>query len=372
MRKIIYLLEKEFKQILRDKMMIAIILGVPILQLLILPWAVDLDVRHVSLSIVDLDKSTYSRELTSKFTAAESFVLYSSTESYKSAMKDLEADKADIILTIPANFERDLMRENHNQLGVTTNAINGVKAVLGTYYLNMIINDFHRDIVLKNHPQLEKSMPNLLDVRSTFWFNPEGNYRHFMVPAILVLLLTVVGAFLTALNIVKEKEIGTIEQINVTPIKKWEFIVGKLVPFWIIGNIVFSIGLLLMRFLYEIPILGSVPLLFLFANIYIISILGMGLLISTFAHTQQQAMFVGYFFVMIFIMMSGLFTSVDSMPAWAKSISHLLPITYLMEASRAIIIKGAQLAEISDLLLYIGAFAVGLTFLAVLKYKKRS
>ncbi len=372
MRKILILIQKEFKQVLRDKMIVAIIFAVPILQMLILPWAIDLDVRHVSISIVDLDKSTYSRDLISLFSASESFNLYSYYDSYKDAIQDLQMNKVDVILTIPANFERNLIRDNGNQLSATANAINGVKAMLGTYYLNMIIKDFNQQIVLEWYPQIESSLSNSIDVRSSVWFNQEGDYKNFMVPAILVLLLTVVAGFLTALNIVKEKEIGTIEQINVTPIKKWQFIIGKMVPFWAISNIVFIVGLLIMVYLYGIPILGNVGLLLLYANVYILSILGLGLIISALAHTQQQAMFVNYFFVMILLLMSGLFTSIDSMPSWAQTISYSLPITYFIEASRAIIIKGAKFSEISNLLLILGIFVVIMNGLAILTYRKRS
>lgn len=373
MRKLLYILEKEFLQIIRDKTLIAVIFGVPILQILILPWAVDLDVRHVSVAILDFDRSSYSRELISKFGSTDVFSLYSSPVNYKEALRELQQDKVDIVLTIPANFERNLVRDNQNQLSAAVNSINGVKAVLGAYYLNMIVRDFNNKIIVDLLPesqQLAGSSP--IDVRPLTWVNAHGNYKHFMVPAILVLLLTVVGMALSAVNIVKEKEIGTIEQINVTPIKKWEFIIGKLLPFWIIGLIVFTIGLTIMRFVYGIPILGSTLTLYLFANLYIFSILGMGLFISNFAQTQQQAMFINFFFIMIFILMSGLFTSLDSMPSWARVISNCIPITYFMQASRAIILKGSSFSDIWILSIYILIFGIVLNISAIVMYRKRN
>lgn len=378
MRKIFYIVEKEFRQILRDKMILAIIFSVPIFQLLLLPWAINLDVKHLSIAVVDLDKSTYSRELINKFTASESFDLDYYGESYREAMYELEKDNADIIITIPANFERDLIKNNLNgvresgEIAVAINAINGVKAVLGAYYLNMIVLDFHQDLIVEWFPQFDEyTRGSIIDYRPTTWFNPLADYKHFMVPAILVLLVTVSGTFLTSLNIVKEKEIGTIEQINVTPIKKWEFILGKLIPFWVIANIIFTIGLLMLRFVYGIPILGNISTLYLLANIYMVVILSMGLFISTFASTQQQSMFLGNFFIMLFIMLSGLFTSIESMPDWAKALSHSLPITYFIIAVRSIIIKGADLLDLSNIVLYLCGFAVLFTVLAVLKYSKR-
>lgn len=378
MRKVFYIVEKEFRQILRDKMILAIIFSVPIFQLLLLPWAVNLDVKHLSIAVVDLDKSSYSRELISKFTASESFDLDYYGESYRDAMNELQNDHADIVITIPANFERDLIRSNINKTGeegeiaVAINAIDGVKAVLGAYYLNMIVRDFHQNLIVEWYPQFEEyARGSIIDYRPTTWFNPLADYKHFMVPAILVLLVTVSGTFLTSLNIVKEKEIGTIEQINVTPIKKWEFILGKLIPFWVIANIIFSIGLFMLRFIYGIPVLGNISTLYLLANIYMVVILSMGLFISTFAATQQQSMFLGNFFIMLFIMLSGLFTSIESMPDWAKALSHSLPITYFIIAVRSIILKGANWADISDIVLYLCGFAVLFTVLAVLKYSKK-
>ena len=191
-----------------------------------------------------------------------------------------------------------------------------------------------------------------------------------MVPGILVLLLTLIGGFLTALNIVKEKEIGTIEQINVTPIKKWEFILGKLIPFWIVGMIVFTVSLIVMYLVYGIFPKGSLAVLYLFAAVYLVALLGLGLLISTFADTQLQAMFVAYFFMMIFMLMSGFFTSVESMPGWARTMSDFTPVTHFIRVVRLIVLKGSGLKDVSPELLYLGGFAVVLNSLAIFNYRK--
>lgn len=372
MRKLYYILQKEFRQLKRDKMIVVIMLAVPILQLLILPWAADMDVRHVKIAVVDNDQSSCARQLISKITSSGNFELASYTFSYQQATQDIEEDNADIILTIPPHFERNLIRENKQQVSITANAINGIKAGLGTAYLNSIIRDFNMQIRVEWLPEaaLDKNLP--IQTTSSALFNPHANYRFYMVPAILVLLLTVVGAFLTSLNIVKEKEIGTIEQINVTPIKKWEFILGKLIPFWIISLFVFSLGLLITRFVYGIPIVGNIGTLYLFTNLYIIGILGFGLLISNFSQTQQQSMFISFFFVMIFILMSGLFTSTASMPAWAKVISNGVPITHYMKAVRALVLKGSSFMDLWQLAVYLVIFALVLNMLAILSYKKTS
>ena len=187
---------------------------------------------------------------------------------------------------------------------------------------------------------------------------------------ILVLLLTLIGGFITALNIVKEKEIGTIEQINVTPIKKWQFILGKLIPFWIVGMIVFTIGLVVMYVIYGIFPEGSLLTLYVFAAIYLIALLGLGLLISTFADTQLQAMFIAYFFMMVFMLMSGFFTNTESMPDWARKISNLTPVTHFIKVVRLIVLKGSRFYEVQTEFYYLIGFAVVLNGLAIYNYRK--
>ena len=191
-----------------------------------------------------------------------------------------------------------------------------------------------------------------------------------MVPGILAILVTMIGGFLSCLNIVKEKEIGTIEQINVTPIKKHHFILGKLIPFWVLGNVVFSIGLLISWLIYGIVPLGNLFVLYGFIGVYLLCVLGLGLLISTFCETQQQAMFIMFFFMMVFILMGGLFTSIDSMPEWAQTISRLNPVSYLISVMRMVILKGSGLMDILGHLLITLVFAVVLNVWAIINYKK--
>jgi len=368
MRVLFYILRKEFIQIFRDRMMLPMLLFMPFLQLLILPFAADMDVRHLKIVIVDNDCSPSSRSLISKFTASDLFEIYAVSHSYPQALKSVETDKADIVLQIPHDFERDLVREGNVCVAITADAINGVKAGLGTSYLNAIIQNFNKDIVLEWSPDINLSAAQ--DIRYSFWYNPYLRYKNFIVPAILVLLVTVISGFVSALNIVSEKEKGTIEQINVTPIKKWQFIIGKLLPFWLIGLFDFSLGLLILRLVYAIPIVGSLSTLYLFAIVYITGILGFGLLISTVSKTQQQSMFVAFFFIMIFILMSGLFTNVESMPPWAHTISTLIPVTHFMHAVRAIVLKGSVLLDLWVDMAYIIGFDVVAISAAVINYHK--
>jgi ABC-2 type transport system permease protein len=372
MRTLRFLLQKEFRQIFRDPAIIRIIFVIPVVQLLVLPWAADYEVKDVRLSIVDHDQSPYTRQLASKITSSGYFKLNDYTASYARAQQGVERDQADIILEIPAGFERDLVKEEEAELFMAVNAINGVKANLGGAYLRSIIQDYNREIRLK-WIQFPRFNPEpTIEVTSSNWFNPLMNYKFFMVPGILVILLTMVGANLAALNIVKEKEIGTIEQINVTPIKKHHFILAKLIPFWVLGLVVLSLGLLIARFAYGIIPAGSLFTVYIFAALYLLAVLGLGLLVSTFTHNQQQAMLISFFLMMIFILLGGLYTSIDSMPRWAQWITKINPVAYFIEVMRMVILKGSGLGDIGRQLAIMAGFAVVLNGWAVWNYRKRN
>ncbi len=243
---------------------------------------------------------------------------------------------------------------------------------IGAGYLQTIIRDYNQQIRqqwmrLPRQPE----MPQIV-LTYTNWFNPTMNYQQFMVPGILVILVTMVGAFLTALNIVKEKEIGTMEQMNVTPVKKQYFILGKLIPFWIMGQIVLTIGLIIGRIFYNVIPVGNPGVIYIFSSVYLLAILGLGLLISTYAHTQQQAMLIAFFLMMIFILLGGLYTPVESMPEWAQWISRANPVSYFIDVIRRVVMKGSSLSDILPQLGTVAGFAVVLNVWAVVNYRKRS
>jgi ABC-2 type transport system permease protein len=372
MRTLFILLEKEFRQIFRDPAILRLIFLMPSIQLLLLPLAADYEVKNVNVCVVDLDHSSYSRSLVSKIEGSEYFKLVDYTQSYNEALAYVERDEADLLLQIPASFEKDLIREDEAKLFMAVNAINGVKAGLGSAYLRNIIADYNNDIRLEWF-QLPRFNPQpMIEISSINWFNPLMNYRFFMVPGILVVLVTMVGAFLTALNIVKEKEIGTIEQINVTPIKKHQFILAKLIPFWILGLIVLTIGMILARIFYGIIPVGNLGVIYLYAAIYLLAVLGLGLLISTYAHTQQQAMLLAFFIMMIFILLGGLYTSIDSMPQWAQLFTKINPVTYFIDVMRMVVLKGSTLYDIRYHILITIGFAIVFNSWAIINYKKRS
>ena len=368
-----FLLEKEFRQIFRDRTILAMMLVVPVVQLTILPLAADFEVSSVNVALVDQDHSPYSRELMNKVASSGYFRVAGDAVSYLEALGLVEDGKADLVLQIPAGFERNLVREGRQEVGMAVDAINSTKSSIGAGYLQSVIADYNRTVAmdLGRAGQPAASAP-AIEVTSSDWFNPRREYKYYMVPGILVLLLTLVGGFMAALNIVREKEIGTIEQINVTPIRKWEFILGKLIPFWIVGIVIFTLGLGVMYVVYGIFPTGSIPVLYLFAAVYLIALLGLGLLISTFCDTQLQAMFVAFFFMMIFMLMSGFFTSIDSMPDWARSLSNLTPVTHFIKVVRLIVLKGSGLADVGMELVYLIGFGLVLNAAAILSYRKTS
>lgn len=372
MRTLKFLLQKEFRQIFRDKANVRMIFMMPVIQLLILPWAADYEIKNIKLSVADHDHSTYSRQLISKITSSGYFQLAGYTGSYEESLEQIEKDEADIILEIPASFEKTLIKENEAKLFIASNAINGVKGNLGSAYLRSIIQDFNREVRMEWIQMPKFSQQTQIEITSSDWFNPLMDYKFFMVPGMLVLLLTMVGTNLTAINIVKEKEIGTIEQMNVTPVKKYHFIIGKLIPFWVLGLIAMTLGFVVAFVVYGILPLGSYVTIYGFAAVYLFAVLGLGLLISTYAATQQQAMLISFFIMMIFVLMGGLYTSIDSMPEWAQWITKFNPISYFIEVMRMVVLKGSAFADIKVHLLKMGAFAVVLNSWAIMSYRKRS
>jgi ABC-2 type transport system permease protein len=370
MRTLLFLLRKEFLQIFRDKLILRVIFVMPIFQLILLPFAANFEMKNISLSVVDHDHSEYSRKLINSFTSSGYFRLSNISDSYSDALKIVEDDKADLIIEIPQGFEQDLIRESKTKMMLSANAINGQTAGLAVSYASSIIRDFNNDIRVQWIQPPRINQQPVIEITNSNWFNPKMNYKYFIVPGVLALLVTMVGFLLTSLNIVKEKEAGTIEQLNVSPIKKYQFILGKLIPFWILGLVVLSMGFLVSFIVYGIIPAGSFLLIYFFAAVYLIALLGFGLLTSTFADTQQQAMFVAYFFMMTFILLGGLFAPIENMPAWARYLTYINPVSYFIEVMRMIVLKGSGF---TDLLKHFGViilFAIIFNTLAILHYKK--
>lgn len=353
-------------------MILRLILVMPIIQLILIPLAADYEVKNIRLAIIDQDHSPYSEQLTNRLAASNYLNISQYTPTYKEALKQVEQGKVDLILTIPSNFERSLISESHATIAMAADAVNPVKAGMGSAYARQIIRNFNTDIrkewlLLPDYPPLP-----IIEIESAHWYNPDIRYIDFMAPGILGVLVTMVGAFLAALNIVAEKESGTIEQLNVTPLKKWQFILGKLIPFWVLGLVSLTLGVIVAWIVFGLWPQGSLLTLYIVSMLYLISVLGIGLLVSTFAETQQQAILFAFFIMMVFILMSGLYTPVESMPDWAQWVAKLNPPTYFIRDIRAIYLKGSTLVDLSGDLVIYSAFALFFNGLAIWNYRKRA
>jgi ABC-2 type transport system permease protein len=372
MKTILFIIQKEFRQIFRNKAMLPIIFVLPLLQLLILSNAASFEVKNIAFSYVDNDHSAASRELISKFQASPYFKVIQGFNSKIEASSEMQKGKVDLILEIPNHFERNLIKEKKTSLAISINAIDGAAAGIENVYLSQIITAFNQNLQTKLFQYNEDTFvqPQNIVTIPSFWYNNTLNYKTFMVPGILVLLVTMITLFLSSMNIVREKEMGTLEQINVTPIKKYQFIIGKLFPFWLLGLVILTVGLLIAKLIFNVPILGNIGLIYWFTSVYLFVILGIGLFISNHTETQQQAMFIAWFFMVIFILMSGLFTPIESMPQWAQNITLFNPIRYFVEIIRMVMLKGATFSDISFQFFVIILYAFILNGLAVWSYKK--
>ena len=348
-----FLIEKEFKQLFRNSFLPKLIFIFPCMIMILMPWAANLEIKNINLNIVDNDHSVLSRRLVDKIGASTYFCLTALPDTYDEALLAIEAGSADVVLEIPRDFEKDWVKGEAPRLLVAANAVNGTKGSLGGSYLSSIISDYTREL------GSESSSPTL-------------NYKLFMIPALMVMLLTLICGFLPALNVVGEKEAGTIEQINVTPVGKFTFIAAKLIPYWLIGFVVLTICFVLAWVLYGILPAGHFLTIYGMALFFLPVVSGFGLVISNHSTTLQQAMFVMWFFMLILILMSGLFTPIHSMPEWAQWITCINPLRYFVEVMRTIYLRGGGFAELLPQLGAVLVFALVFNLWAVKSYKKSS
>ena len=379
MRQILALARAEVLHVVRDKATLAQVIIMPVVQLIVLANAATFTIRDTPAFVVDLDHSSVSRGLVNRITSSGHFFLAGSSVSSEAANDALLDGDATLVVTIPADFESSLVKTGHGSVQLAVNGEKGSTAGIVQSYAANIIGDYARELGTELRPagstargagQAGPDHMARIETRVRSWYNQELNYKHYMVPGILVSLVTMISTLLTAQNIAREKELGTLEQLNVTPITRGQFITAKLLPFWALAMIDLTLGLLIGKLVFGIPFRGSLLLLFGAAALYLVVTLGIGLYISTLVDTQQQAMFVSFFIMMVYLLMSGLFTPVDSMPHWVQIAAEFNPVRHFVTIARAILMKGAGLAEIFRPLAILLLFAAAIFTLAVRQYHK--
>lgn len=368
MRTFLVLIQKEFLQIRRNAFLPRLIVAFPIVIMLVMPWITTMDVRHVGVAVVDNDRSSVSRRIISHIGATDWFSLHGTAAGYETALHELEQGKVDVIVEIPEHFERDMVRAEPQRISISANSVNATKGALGMQYVLQTVAQTIKEIQAERGMKAGVSELTVVQNR----YNPSLNYRHYMIPALMIMLMVLICGFLPTLNLVGEKEKGTIEQINVTPLGKLTFTLGKLIPYWIIGLFLLTEAMLIAWAVYGLWPVGELWTIYVAAILFIFVMSGLGVTVANISDTMQQAMFVMFFFVMIFMLMSGLMTPIESMPRWAQTVTLFLPPRYFIEVMRAVYLKGTAFIELWHCFAALGLFALLFNLLAVVTYKKQA
>ena len=371
-----YLIQKEFLQIRRNAFLPRLIVIFPIMMMCVMPWVMNQEVKNIRVDVVDNDRSQLSQEIVHSIEASNYFIFNGQKPTYQAALKEIETSKADVILVIPQDYSKDLRQGRQPQVLIAANAVNGTKGAMGGAYLSQIVNEEFRMKYEESVPSMGSQPNNLqsskFNVQSLFLYNKHLNYKVFMIPALFAMLLMLMCGFLPTLNIVGEKEAGTIEQINVTPVSKWAFILAKLIPYWVIALLLITVCLVLSWLIYGITCQGSLWLVFLLVMLLTLFWSSFGLVISNYSDTMQQAIFVMWFFVVSMLLLSGLFTPTRSMPDLAYATTYVNPMHYFIDAIRTVFVRGGDWRSIAHQVLALMGIALVMACWAVVSYKKNS
>ena len=355
-----YLIQKEFLQIRRNAFLPRLIVIFPIMMICVMPWVMNQAVNNIRVDVVDNDRSTLSRQLVHSIEASNYFIFNGQKPTYRAALKDIEAMDADVVLVIPLHYSRDLTQGRRPQVLIAANAVNGTKGSMGSAYLSQIVT-----------AHVEPSVAAMQAKLSTlFLYNKHLNYKVFMIPALFAMVMMLMCGFLPTLNIVGEKEAGTIESINVTPVPKWAFILAKLIPYWLIALFVIVVNILLSWLIYGITCAGPLWLVFVLAMLLALFWSSFGLIISNYSDTMQQAVFVMWFFVVCMLLLSGLFTPVRSMPHLAYLTTYVNPMHYFVDGIRTVFVRGGDFHSIAHQLLALLVIASLMAVWAIKSYRK--
>jgi ABC-2 type transport system permease protein len=372
MTRIKHIVRKEFIQIRRDKTMVGIIFVMPIMQLLILGYVVSSEIRHLSTLVCDLDNSPVTRQVIERVRNSEYFDLNYFEQRQQNVRHYLDSGKASVALIFPRNFSHDFYRQLTPRIQVIVDGQDANTSTVAIGYINGILQNYVQERMSQNLRTSVLDMPaHFIEPEFRVWYNPNLEFKNYMVPGIAAFLLTMITSILSAMGLVREKEIGTLEQLSVTPIKRHEMILGKLIPFAILGLIVLSVAIAFAKLWYHIPIVGNLGLFAIFSVVYLFTTLGVGLFVSASSHTQQQAMFMTWFIMIFAFLMSGFLFPIENMPRFAQWLSYLNPLRYFMIVVRELFIKGAGLRELYWQGVALAVFGGVIFTFAALRFHKR-
>jgi ABC-2 type transport system permease protein len=373
MKTIYYIIVKEFLQLRRDRRMFGLSFMAPVIQLMLLGYAATTDIKDIPVLVYDQDRTSRSREFINQFVNSGYFVVEEEAHSLNEIDRSIEDGHVWMALVIPTDFSNDLLALRQTKVQLLADGSDANSANISIGYALQIINTYSRSIVaeiLKRSPQLQQPARVTPEIR--VWYNPELKSRNFMVPGVLAMVLMIITTTLTSLAIVKEKEIGTLEQLMVTPIKPYQLIVGKLLPFVIIGGLDVVLVILVARFWFDVPLRGSVTLLLALSGLFVLTTLGLGLFVSTISKTQQQAMMTAqFFFFMPFLYLSGFAFPIENMPRVIQYLTYLIPLRYFIVIIRGVFLKGVGIAELWPQAIPLWIFGLAILTLSVLRFRKR-
>lgn len=360
------LLRKEIALMRRNPIIPKIVLIMPVMVMLVIPLVANLDVNNVDVAVVDNDHSRLSRRIIFDMGHSDFLTVASVCTSHTEALREIEKGDVDVVLTIPADYEKDLPTGN-TEVGLEANGVNAIKGMLGARYVSQSVMESLAGWQGETGIAARHVQTSVINR-----YNPTLNFRNYMIPGLMVVLLIIICGFLPALNLVGEKESGTIEAMNVTPVSRLTFVLSKLIPFWIIGLLVVTIGMIVGRLVYGLVPVGSVGAIYLATILFSLVMSGLGVLIANRSATMLQSIFVMFAFIMIFQLMGGLFTPIRSMPQWAQYLTYAIPPRYFIEIMRSVYLKGASIAELWHQYAALAAFATSLLILAAFTYKKQA
>ncbi len=355
-----YLIQKEDLQMRRNAFLPKLIVMFPIVIMCVMPWVMQMEVKNIVVDVVDNDHSTRSLQMVHSIEASNYFIFNGQKPTYRDALAEIEHGQADVVLVIPQHYGKDMETGRVPQVLIAANAVNGTKGSMGAAYLSQIVTQCAPNAAISQQP------PTLL------LYNKNQNYKLYMIPALLAIVMMLMTGFLPTLNIVGEKEAGTIEQMNVTPVSKWAFILSKLIPYWLIALFVITVCMLLAWLIYGITPAGPLWLVYVLAMLLALFFSSFGLIVSNYSDTMQQAVFVMWFFVVCIMLLSGLFTPTRSMPSWAYLTTYVNPMHYFIDAIRTVFIRGGAFREVAHQLLALLTIGLVMAAWAVQSYKKNS